>query len=97
MLTINIPGTDPIIIPITVNPGIAKTVVLKLEKNRMDTSTTTTSKGTINIVDTRNNKVTTPTTIKLGVIGAANANTSEFIYSGKEFTYILTAKQPGGE
>jgi len=64
-ITINIPGIDPINIPVTVNPGPAKTVLLKLEKNRMDFTTTTGSKGTINVVDSRNNKVTTGTIIKL--------------------------------
>lgn len=51
----------------------------------------------IQVVDTRNNKVTKPTTIKLGVIGTADANTNEFIYSGAQYTYKLTAKKPGGE
>jgi len=31
------------------------------------------------------------------VIGAANSNVAEFSYSGKEYTYTLTAKKPGGE
>ncbi|HBB03404.1 TPA: hypothetical protein DCZ39_00660 [Patescibacteria group bacterium] len=57
-ITINIPGLDPIIIPVIVNPGAAKNILLKLEKSRMDLSTTPGSKGTINVVDSRNNKVT---------------------------------------
>lgn len=96
-ITINIPGVDPIIIPVTVHPWAAKTVLLKLEKSRMDLTTTTTSKWTIHVVDTRNNKVTTGTTIKLWVIGSAKSNVSEFIYSGNEYTYTITATGAGGE
>ena len=64
-ITINIPGIDPIIIPVQVNAGEAKKILLTLEKSRMDLTSTTTSKGKINVVDTRNNKVTTGTVIKL--------------------------------
>ncbi|MCX6825442.1 MAG: VCBS repeat-containing protein [candidate division SR1 bacterium] len=96
-ITINIPGIDPIIIPIVVNPGTAKTVILQLEKSRMDFTTTTGSKGTIHVVDSWNNNVTSGTTIKLGVIGAANSSVSEFNYNGNEYTYMLSAKKPGGE
>jgi len=39
-LTINIPGSDPINIPIVVNAGPAKTVLMKLEKSRMDLTST---------------------------------------------------------
>lgn len=96
-ITINIPGIDPIIIPIIVNPGAAKTVLLKLEKSRMDLTTMTSSKWTIHVVDTRNNKVTSGTTIKLWVIGSASSNVSEFIYTGNEYTYTITATGAGGE
>jgi hypothetical protein len=58
IVTINIPGIDPIIIPIIINPGPAKTVLLKLEKSRMDLTSATGGKGTINVVDSRNNKIT---------------------------------------
>jgi len=64
-ITVNIPGIDPIIIPVQVNAGEAKKILLTLEKSRMDLTSTTTSKGKINVVDTRNNKVTTGTVIKL--------------------------------
>ena len=96
-ITINIPGQNPIVIPIKVNPGPAKTVLLQLEKSRMDLTTTKNSKWTINIVDTRNNKITTWTVIKLWVIGWATTNTSEFIYSGNEYIYTVTATGAGGE
>ncbi len=96
-VTIKIPGIDPIIIPVNVNPGVAKTVLLTLEKSKMDTTTTNQSKWTIQVVDTRNNKVIKPTTIKLWVIGAAKINTTEFIYTGTEYTYTLNATSPGGE
>jgi len=96
-ITINIPGMDPIIIPVTVNPWLAKTVLMKLEKSRLDLTTTTISKWTIHVVDTRNNKVTSGTKIKLWVIGSATGSTNEFMYSGKEYTYTITAKKPGGE
>lgn len=96
-ITINIPGIDPINVPVIINPGPAKTVLLKLEKNRMDLTTTTISKWTINVVDSRNNKVTTGTIIKLWVIGSANSNVSEFVYSGNEYTYTITATGAGGE
>ena len=96
-LTINIPWLDPIIIPITVNAGEAKKVLLTLEKSRMDLTDNISSTGKIYVVDTRNNKVTTGTLIKLWVIGAADTNTSEFTYSGGEYTYTITAKKPGGE
>jgi hypothetical protein len=43
-ITINIPGIAPINIPVSVNPGKAKTVLMKLEKSRMDLTTTTGSK-----------------------------------------------------
>ena len=64
-IIVNIPGIDPIIIPVQVNAGEAKKILLTLEKSRMDLTSTTTSKGKINVVDTRNNKVTTGTVIKL--------------------------------
>lgn len=63
----------------------------------MDFTSTSGSKGTIHVVDSRNNKVTQATAIKLGVIGAAESNVTEFTYSGDEYTYTLTAKKPGGE
>lgn len=96
-LTINMPGIKPIIIPITVYPGPAKKVLMNLKKNKLDLTTNTTSEGTIQVVDTWNNIVTSGTTIKLGVIGAADIPTNEFEYSGKEYTYTITAKSPGGE
>ena len=96
-ITINIPGIDPITIPVTVNPWAAKTVLLKLEKSRMDLTTTTGSKWTINVVDSWNNKVTSGTVIKLWVIGSANSNVDEFVYSGNEYTYTITATGAGGE
>lgn len=40
-ITIYIPGIDPIIIPVTVNAGDAKTVLLTLDKSRMDLTTDT--------------------------------------------------------
>lgn len=43
-LTIQIPGLDPITIPITVYAGDAKKVLLTLEKSKLDLTTTTTSK-----------------------------------------------------
>lgn len=48
-------------------------------------------------MDTWNNKVNTPTAIKLGTIGAAKTNTTEFTYSGGEYEYTLTTQKPGGE
>lgn len=96
-ITINIPGIDPINIPLTVNPWVAKTILVKLAKNKMDLSTNASSTGTINVVDTRNNNVTKWTTIKLGVIGSATSDVSEFIYNGNEYTYTITATGAGGE
>jgi len=96
-LTIQIPGLDPINIPITVYAGEAKKVILTLEKTKLDLTTNTSSKGMIQIVDSRNNKVNRPTLVKLGTIGAAQTNTNEFTYSWGEYTYTLTTKQPGGE
>lgn len=43
----------------------------------------------------RNNKVTKPTTIKLGVIGPASINAIEFVYAGTEYMYTLTANATG--
>lgn len=80
-LTIQIPGLDPINIPITVYAGEAKKVILTLEETKLDLTTNTSSKGMIQIVDSWNNKVNTPTLIKLGTIGAAQTNTNEFTYS----------------
>lgn len=97
IITINIPGIDPIIIPVTVIPWIAKKVILNLNKSRMDFSTgNNRSKGTIQVVDTRNNEVNTGS-IKLWVIGAANTNINEFNYSWWLFRYTLTATGAGGE
>lgn len=96
-ITINIPGIDPIIIPVTVNAGAAKTILLKLEKTRMDLSSNTGSQGTIDVVDSRNNKVTSWTTIKIWVIGSAKSNVTEFVYTGKQYTYTITTTGAGGE
>ena len=96
-LTINIPGIDPIIVPIVVNAGEAKKVLLTLERSAMDLTVNTGTQGVINIVDTWNNKVTTPTNIMVGVIGAADIDANEFVYSGTEHIYKITAKKPGGE
>lgn len=96
-LIIQIPGLDPIQIPIIVYAGDAKKVLLTLEKSKLDLTTETTTKGLIQVVDSWNNKVNTPTIIKLGTIGAAKTNTTEFTYSGGEYAYTITAKKPGGE
>ena len=96
-ITINIPGIDPINIPVIVNPGDAKKVLLTLQRTSLNLTEATETQGTINIVDTRNNKVTKPTTVKIGVIGAADINDNEFIYNGTEYMYTIAAKKPGGE
>jgi hypothetical protein len=70
---------------------------MTIKKTKLDTTNTTTTTGTIQVVDTRNNKVTQATKIKLDVLGPATINTQEFMYSGKEYTYTITTKQPGGE
>ena len=43
-LTIYIPGINPINIPVTVDPGKAKTVLLKLDRSKMDLTTNTGNK-----------------------------------------------------
>lgn len=70
---------------------------MKLGKTKFDLTSNTISSGTIHVVDAWNNKVTTGTRIKLGVIGAGKTNVNQFVYSGQEYTYTLTAKEPGGE
>ena len=96
-ITINIPGIEPITIPVTVNPGLAKTILMKLEKSKMDFTTNKNSTWTIHVVDNRNNKITSWTTIKLWVIGSAKTNISEFVYTGNEYPYYITATGAGGE
>ncbi len=97
ILTIYIPGIDPIKIPITVYAGEAKKVILNLEKTKLNLTNNTSSKGSIQVVDTWNNNVNIPTTVKLGTIGAAKTNTNEFTYSGGTYEYTLTSESPGGE
>jgi hypothetical protein len=70
---------------------------LNLEKTKLNLTNTTSSKGSIQVVDSWNNNVNIPTTVKLGTIGAANTNTNEFTYSGGTYEYTLTSESPGGE
>ncbi len=96
-ITINIPGIDPIVIPVLVNPWKAKSVLMKLENTKMDFTEITGSKWTVHVVDSWNNKVTSGTTIKIWVIGSAKSNIDEFIYTGKEYAYTIAATGKGGE
>lgn len=97
IITIQIPGQDPINIPIEIQAWPAKKVIITLNKTTLNYTDNHLTTGTIQVVDTRNNKVTQATKVKLEVIGAANVSTREIIYSGKTYTYTLTSKQPGGE
>ncbi len=95
IIAISIPWSVPINIPVLVNPWLAKTVLVKLNKKRMDLTTTKNSTWSINVVDMRNNKVTKATTIKLWVIWPASSNVAEFSYSGTEYIYTVTANATG--
>ena len=98
ILTINIPGIDPIILAMTINPGTANKVILTLEKSKMNLTTSTESKWTISVIDNWNNAIKKATNIKLWIAGewATTAN-NDIVYTGGEFTYTITSKKPWWE
>ncbi|MFA5747781.1 MAG: hypothetical protein WC872_01575, partial [Candidatus Absconditabacterales bacterium] len=103
-ILINIPGFDPITINTKINSGPAKKINLILENNNLSMSSDNQkTTGTLQILDNRNNIVTLPSKIKLGIIGSSVLTNKEkglninFVSNAKNETEISINAVKGGE
>lgn len=99
-IIINIPWLDPIRIVINVYPGKASKVSIQLDDNSLFLwENSSTSSGTIQVLDNRNNIVKESVSLKIWALGPwliNNQTLFETTWNGSPIAFTLQAKQPGG-
>jgi hypothetical protein len=95
---IEIPGIPTITIPIHIATSSAQKILIQTDKDNYFPQEQ--SKGKISVFDYRNNRIQTPTDIKVGVIGPGTINgqdTSEILWTGNDISFSFATKTNGGE
>ncbi|MFZ2718776.1 MAG: VCBS repeat-containing protein, partial [Candidatus Absconditicoccaceae bacterium] len=98
-LIIDIPGIKTIQIPIQVKSGPAK--IIKLQTNKTSIGINKSTKGSIQITDSRGNIFIDPINIKVGTIGPIHISGSTYnpkilTIIGGTYNFDISSKDPGG-